>query len=78
MKNMLGLFGKQYGKVKQLDEHCEEATDPLWISTDQSTGRPSIAALLPWLLHVLVIATYSVLIFMNHPTPQKCSPCFSG
>lgn len=35
---------------------------------------------LPWLLHVLLIATYSVIIFTwaaNRPSPL-CSPCFSG
>jgi hypothetical protein len=78
VNRMLDLFAKQYGKVGQLDENSDEATDPLWMDTVQGTGRSFRATSLPWLLHLVVIAAYSIVFFVNYPKPQMCSPCFSG
>lgn len=75
---MLQFFARNYEKVEQLNEISDEATNALWTDTVKDKGRSFRVAYLPWLLHFVVVISYSILIFAKHLKTERCSPCFSG
>jgi hypothetical protein len=75
---MFQFFARKYEKVEQLNEISDDATNNLLRDTVKCKDRSFRAAYLPWLLHFVVIISYSIFIFAKHLNTEKCSPCFSG
>ncbi|KAK4113315.1 hypothetical protein N656DRAFT_612500 [Canariomyces notabilis] len=72
---MLGSFSdsKRYSKVGGV-EHVDETPDPAWVAKQTHVSKTTW---LPWLLHLLALAIYSVVFFVTQLNTKTCSPCFS-
>ncbi|RAL00025.1 oxidase ustYa family protein [Aspergillus ibericus CBS 121593] len=67
---MLSLFSRRYRKVEQVDELPNTPGIP-------KKGSVLKTIHLPWLLHLIVLATYSVILFVTQLNRNTWSPCFN-
>ncbi|KAK8067392.1 hypothetical protein PG997_014139 [Apiospora hydei] len=67
---MPGVFSKRYSKVEQLDDSAE-------LPPTEHEARLRKVNYLPWLLHLVLLASYSTFVVIARVKGTSCSPCFS-
>ncbi|KAK7965738.1 uncharacterized protein PG986_000015 [Apiospora aurea] len=68
---MSGVFSKRYSKVEQLDGSAE-------LPPTENEARLRKVNYLPWLLHLVLLASCSTFVVVARLKDPSCSPCFSG